>query len=71
MIDLHINLIRGLVHAFYLKQYGLDIIDGNQVLLISHVKKFAGAAPLGPAMLVPELCYLTGYRLILQCVHAD
>ncbi|XP_041792667.1 piwi-like protein 1 [Chelmon rostratus] len=45
---------------YYKTQYGLDIIDGNQVLLISHVKKFAGAAPLGPAMLVPELCYLTG-----------
>ncbi|XP_070820601.1 piwi-like protein 1 [Chaetodon trifascialis] len=46
---------------YYKTQYGLDISDGNQVLLISHVKRFAAAAaPLGPAMLVPELCYLTG-----------
>uniref|UniRef100_A0A8C4IRF4 Piwi like RNA-mediated silencing 1 n=1 Tax=Dicentrarchus labrax TaxID=13489 RepID=A0A8C4IRF4_DICLA len=36
--------------------------DGNQVLLISRVKRLgpAGAPPPGPAMLIPELCYLTG-----------
>uniref|UniRef100_A0A3Q3VLJ3 Piwi-like protein 1 n=1 Tax=Mola mola TaxID=94237 RepID=A0A3Q3VLJ3_MOLML len=47
---------------YYKSQYGLEITDGNQVLLISHVKKMgpAGALPRGPAMLVPELCYLTG-----------
>nr|XP_046242705.1 piwi-like protein 1 [Scatophagus argus]XP_046242706.1 piwi-like protein 1 [Scatophagus argus]XP_046242707.1 piwi-like protein 1 [Scatophagus argus] len=47
---------------YYKTQYGLDISDGNQVLLISHVKRMgpAGAPPPGPAMLVPELCYLTG-----------
>ncbi|KAM9743859.1 piwi-like protein 1 isoform 1-T4 [Menidia menidia] len=47
---------------YYKTQYGLDINDGNQVLLISHVKKMgpAGGPPPGPAMLVPELCYLTG-----------
>ncbi|XP_064210077.1 piwi-like protein 1 [Anguilla rostrata] len=47
---------------YYKTQYGLDITDGNQVLLISHVKRLgpAGAPPPGPAMLVPELCYLTG-----------
>lgn len=52
------------------QQYGLDITDGNQVLLISHVKKFgpSGGPPPGPAMLIPELCYLTGYHLILQFV---
>lgn len=48
----------------YLKsQYNLDITDGNQVLLVSHVKKRmgpAGGPPPGPAMLVPELCFLTG-----------
>ncbi|XP_030593002.1 piwi-like protein 1 [Archocentrus centrarchus] len=47
---------------YYKRQYGLDISDGNQVLLISYVKKMAvaGAPPPGPAMLIPELCYLTG-----------
>ncbi|XP_023249891.1 piwi-like protein 1 [Seriola lalandi dorsalis] len=47
---------------YYKTQYGLDIADGNQVLLVSHVKRLgpAGAAPPGPAMLIPELCFLTG-----------
>ncbi|KAJ8285840.1 hypothetical protein GJAV_G00031540 [Gymnothorax javanicus] len=47
---------------YYKTQYGLDITDGNQVLLISRMKRLgpAGAPPPGPAMLVPELCYLTG-----------
>uniref|UniRef100_A0A8C2PUK7 Piwi-like RNA-mediated gene silencing 1 n=1 Tax=Cyprinus carpio TaxID=7962 RepID=A0A8C2PUK7_CYPCA len=45
-----------------LQQYGLDITDGNQVLLVSHVKRLgpSGRPPPGPAMLVPEFCYLTG-----------
>ncbi|XP_037537105.1 piwi-like protein 1 [Nematolebias whitei] len=48
--------------SYYKTQYGLDITDENQVLLVSHVKKVtvAGPTPPGPAMLVPELCYLTG-----------
>uniref|UniRef100_A0A8C6Q612 Piwi-like RNA-mediated gene silencing 1 n=1 Tax=Nothobranchius furzeri TaxID=105023 RepID=A0A8C6Q612_NOTFU len=47
---------------YYKNQYALDIKDANQVLLVSHVKKMVitGDAPPGPAMLVPELCYLTG-----------
>ncbi|TDH12570.1 hypothetical protein EPR50_G00048300 [Perca flavescens] len=48
---------------YYKTQYNLDITDGNQVLLVSHVKKTmgpAGGPPPGPAMLIPELCYLTG-----------
>uniref|UniRef100_UPI0037E74F43 piwi-like protein 1 isoform X2 n=1 Tax=Semicossyphus pulcher TaxID=241346 RepID=UPI0037E74F43 len=47
---------------YYKTQYGLDITDGNQVLLISQVKRMgpAGGPPPGPAMLIPELCYLTG-----------
>uniref|UniRef100_A0AAZ3S1N8 Piwi-like protein 1 n=1 Tax=Oncorhynchus tshawytscha TaxID=74940 RepID=A0AAZ3S1N8_ONCTS len=46
---------------YYKAQYGLDITDGNQVLLISHMKKIgpSGGPPQGPAMLVPEFCYLT------------
>ena len=49
-------------HPSFLKQYGLEITDGNQVLLVSHVKKLgpSGKAPPGPAMLIPEFCYLTG-----------
>ncbi|KAJ8346598.1 hypothetical protein SKAU_G00279990 [Synaphobranchus kaupii] len=47
---------------YYKTQYSLDIRDDNQVLLVSHVKKRgpSGAPPPGPAMLVPEFCYLTG-----------
>uniref|UniRef100_A0A8C5NGN7 Piwi-like protein 1 n=1 Tax=Gouania willdenowi TaxID=441366 RepID=A0A8C5NGN7_GOUWI len=47
----------------YFKDYhDSDIYDDNQVLLVSHVKKMgpAGGPPPGPAMLVPELCHLTG-----------
>ncbi|KAG2470727.1 PIWL1 protein, partial [Polypterus senegalus] len=44
-----------------LDQYSLDITDNNQVLLISRVKKSGpGGRPLGPALLIPEFCYLTG-----------
>lgn len=44
------------------QQYNLDIGEKNQALLVSHAKKRApaGAPPPGPALLVPELCYLTG-----------
>ncbi|XP_060786656.1 piwi-like protein 1 [Neoarius graeffei] len=47
---------------YYQKQYGLQITDGNQVLLVSHIKRLgpAGAPPPGPALLIPEFCYLTG-----------
>ncbi|KAK9522353.1 hypothetical protein VZT92_018825 [Zoarces viviparus] len=47
---------------YYKTQYNLDIADVNQVLLVSHVKKMgpSGGPPPGPAMLIPELCFLTG-----------
>ncbi|XP_029294816.1 piwi-like protein 1 [Cottoperca gobio] len=48
---------------YYRTQYSLEIKDRNQVLLVSHVKKMmgpSGGPPPGPAMLIPELCYLTG-----------
>ncbi|XP_062855469.1 piwi-like protein 1 isoform X2 [Trichomycterus rosablanca] len=47
---------------YYKTQYGLEITDGNQVLLVSQVRRLgpSGAPPPGPALLVPELCYLTG-----------
>ncbi|KAG7480651.1 hypothetical protein MATL_G00058540 [Megalops atlanticus] len=55
---------------YYKTQYGLDITDGNQALLISYVRKRgpAGAPPPGPALLVPELCYLTG---LTDKMHSD
>ncbi|KAG8012192.1 Piwi-like protein 1 [Nibea albiflora] len=55
---------------YYKNQYGVDITDDNQVLLVSHVKRLgpAGAPPPGPAMLIPELCYLTG---LTQKMRAD
>ncbi|XP_028269817.1 piwi-like protein 1 [Parambassis ranga] len=47
---------------YYKSQYGLEITDKNQVLLISNVKKLgpSGRPLSGPALLIPELCYLTG-----------
>nr|ASR73908.1 piwi-like protein 1 [Acipenser dabryanus] len=47
---------------YYKSQYNLDICDNNQVLLVSQLKRQgpAGGAPRGPALLVPEFCYLTG-----------
>ncbi|KAJ0067569.1 hypothetical protein NL108_008577, partial [Boleophthalmus pectinirostris] len=47
---------------YFSNQYGISIVDGNQVMLVSHVKRLgpAGGPPPGPALLVPELCYLTG-----------
>ncbi|XP_037115295.1 piwi-like protein 1 [Syngnathus acus] len=46
---------------YYKNQYGLEITDCNQVLLVSHVKRVApGQTPAGPALLIPELCYFTG-----------
>uniref|UniRef100_A0AAY4B2B8 Piwi-like protein 1 n=1 Tax=Denticeps clupeoides TaxID=299321 RepID=A0AAY4B2B8_9TELE len=47
---------------YYKTQYSLEVTDNHQVLLISHLKRLgpSGAPPPGPAMLVPEFCYLTG-----------
>uniref|UniRef100_A0A8B9HXL6 Piwi-like protein 1 n=1 Tax=Astyanax mexicanus TaxID=7994 RepID=A0A8B9HXL6_ASTMX len=51
---------------YYKTQYGLDITDGNQVLLVSEVKRMgpSGAPPPGPALLIPEFCYLTAIIII-------
>lgn len=65
---------KGFLYLLCPQQYNIDISDGNQVLLISHVKTKgpAGGPPPGPAMLIPELCYLTGCLLFvcLALVHA-
>ncbi|KAL4609246.1 piwi-like protein 1 [Arapaima gigas] len=47
---------------YFKKQYGLEVTDLNQVLLVSNLKRWSrpGAPPPGPALLVPEFCYLTG-----------
>ncbi|XP_061669296.1 piwi-like protein 1, partial [Syngnathoides biaculeatus] len=46
---------------YYKTRYGVEIQDSNQVLLVSRVKRLArGQTPPGPALLIPELCYLTG-----------
>ncbi|XP_047656361.1 piwi-like protein 1 isoform X2 [Tachysurus fulvidraco] len=44
------------------KDYYMTITDENQVLLVSHIKRMGptGAPPPGPALLIPEFCYLTG-----------
>ncbi|XP_048876096.1 piwi-like protein 1 [Brienomyrus brachyistius] len=47
---------------YYRMQYGLEVSDDNQVLLVSNVKRLgpSGQPPPGPALLVPEFCYMTG-----------
>jgi len=64
-MDIFYSGLRSDIHTFCFKQYNLDIADGNQVLLVSHVKKVlvpSGGPPPGPAMLIPELCFLTGLQ---------
>ncbi|KAK2859956.1 hypothetical protein Q7C36_004122 [Tachysurus vachellii] len=55
-------------NGYYMKQYDLQITDENQVLLISHVKRMGPtrAPPPGPALLVPEFCYLTGLTVNMR-----
>uniref|UniRef100_A0A672JIH6 Piwi-like protein 1 n=1 Tax=Salarias fasciatus TaxID=181472 RepID=A0A672JIH6_SALFA len=47
---------------YYHGQYNLTITDERQPLLVSKVKKWSrtGAPAPGPALLLPEFCYLTG-----------
>lgn len=74
-MNLNVNLILVCtdIQTLFSQQYSLDIRDNNQVLLISNVKKMGPTQgpPPGPAMLIPELCFLTGYHLILQCATAS
>ncbi|XP_074777312.1 piwi-like protein 1 isoform X1 [Athene noctua] len=45
---------------YYKRQYNQEITDLNQPVLISQSKRKRGGVVLGPAVLIPELCFLTG-----------
>ncbi|NXL28210.1 PIWL1 protein, partial [Glaucidium brasilianum] len=45
---------------YYRRQYNQEITDLNQPVLISQSKRKRGGMELGPAVLIPELCFLTG-----------
>ncbi|XP_054852565.1 piwi-like protein 1 isoform X1 [Eublepharis macularius] len=47
---------------YYRKQYSQEITDLNQPVLVSQPKRKSGPGGVmaGPAILIPELCYLTG-----------
>ncbi|XP_015273353.1 PREDICTED: piwi-like protein 1 [Gekko japonicus] len=47
---------------YYKKQYNQEITDLNQPVLVSQPKRKAGPGGniVGPAILIPELCFLTG-----------
>uniref|UniRef100_A0A8C6ZLD4 Piwi-like protein 1 n=1 Tax=Nothoprocta perdicaria TaxID=30464 RepID=A0A8C6ZLD4_NOTPE len=45
---------------YYKMQYNQDITDLNQPVLVSQPRRKRGSLMPGPAVLIPELCYLTG-----------
>uniref|UniRef100_A0A8B9PIZ5 PIWL1 protein n=1 Tax=Apteryx owenii TaxID=8824 RepID=A0A8B9PIZ5_APTOW len=45
---------------YYKMQYNQEITDLNQPLLVSQPRRRRGSIMPGPAVLIPELCYLTG-----------
>ncbi|CAM5101046.1 unnamed protein product [Natator depressus] len=45
---------------YYKMQYNQEITDLNQPVLVSQPKRRRGLGMPGPAVLIPELCYLTG-----------
>uniref|UniRef100_A0A8C4YR44 Piwi-like protein 1 n=1 Tax=Gopherus evgoodei TaxID=1825980 RepID=A0A8C4YR44_9SAUR len=45
---------------YYKMQYNQEITDLNQPVLVSQPKRRRGPGMPGPAVLIPELCYLTG-----------
>ncbi|NXD07268.1 PIWL1 protein, partial [Nothocercus nigrocapillus] len=45
---------------YYKMQYNQDITDLNQPVLVSQPRRRRGSLMPGPAVLIPELCYLTG-----------
>ncbi|XP_033924233.1 piwi-like protein 1 isoform X2 [Melopsittacus undulatus] len=45
---------------YYKRQYNQEITDLNQPVLISQCRRKGGNTMLGPVVLIPELCLLTG-----------
>ncbi|XP_009471392.1 PREDICTED: piwi-like protein 1 isoform X1 [Nipponia nippon] len=45
---------------YYRRQYNQEITDLNQPVLISQSRRKRGSMMLGPVVLIPELCFLTG-----------
>ncbi|XP_019476543.1 piwi-like protein 1 isoform X2 [Meleagris gallopavo] len=45
---------------YYKRQYNQEISDLNQPVLISQCRRKRGNVMVGPVVLIPELCYLTG-----------
>ncbi|XP_065594749.1 piwi-like protein 1 isoform X1 [Cyrtonyx montezumae] len=45
---------------YYKRQYNQEITDLNQPVLISQSRRKRGNTMVGPVVLIPELCYLTG-----------
>ncbi|XP_062446080.1 piwi-like protein 1 [Rhea pennata] len=45
---------------YYKMQYNQEISDLNQPVLVSQPRRRRGSIMPGPAVLIPELCYLTG-----------
>ncbi|XP_021267988.1 piwi-like protein 1 isoform X2 [Numida meleagris] len=45
---------------YYRRQYNQEITDLNQPVLISQSRRKRGNMMVGPVVLIPELCYLTG-----------
>ncbi|XP_015733495.1 piwi-like protein 1 [Coturnix japonica] len=45
---------------YYKRQYNQEISDLNQPVLISQSRRKRGNMMVGPVVLIPELCYLTG-----------
>nr|XP_009664945.1 PREDICTED: piwi-like protein 1 isoform X1 [Struthio camelus australis] len=45
---------------YYKMQYNQEITDLNQPVLVSQPRRRRGSIMPGPAVLIPELCYLTG-----------
>ncbi|NXE51879.1 PIWL1 protein, partial [Casuarius casuarius] len=45
---------------YYKMQYNQEVTDLNQPVLVSQPRRRRGSIMPGPAVLIPELCYLTG-----------
>lgn len=54
-----------------MQQYNQEITDLNQPVLVSQTKRKRGPGGVmpGPAVLIPELCYLTG--IVSVVIHTE